>query len=603
MSHRPMGKGGANQKARDFKGTWGKLIAYIRVYLPYIIAALILAAIGSALQIIGPDRIKLMTNEISKGLPALVDGVPVLNAIDLDAVSAIAIGLVLFYSFSALFSFVENFIMATVTAKISHKMRDDISSKINRLPLSYFDRTSYGDVLSRINNDVDSIGRTLNNSLDNLVKAVTMFVGSLIMMFYNSWILALVAIGSTFIGFILMIFIMSKSQKYFSEQQAGLGDINGHIEEVYSGHLVVKAYNAEESAKEVFKSINESLYDSSWKSQFLSGLMMPIMSFIGNFGYVAVSIVGATLLMKGQLSFGVIVAFMMYIRLFTQPLSQMAQSMQQLQTTAAASERVFEFLNEKELEDESHKTETIGVAKGMVTFENVHFSYEPGKPIIHNFSTHVKPGQKIAIVGPTGAGKTTLVNLLMRFYEIDSGEIYIDGINIADVTREDVHNQFCMVLQDTWLFEGTVAENIVYSKENVSREQVISASKAVGLHHFIQTLPEGYDTVLSDADSLSAGQKQLVTIARAIIQDAPLLILDEATSSVDTRTERLVQAAMDRLTEGRTSFVIAHRLSTIKDADMILVMRNGDIVESGDHESLLSQNGFYTDLYNSQFEE
>lgn len=603
MSHRPMGKGGANQKARDFKGTWGKLIAYMRVYLPYIIAALILAAIGSALQIIGPDRIKLMTNEISKGLPALVDGVPVLNAIDLDAVSAIAIGLVLFYSLSALFSFVENFIMATVTAKISHKMRDDISSKINRLPLSYFDRTSYGDVLSRINNDVDSIGRTLNNSLDNLVKAVTMFVGSLIMMFYNSWILALVAIGSTFIGFILMIFIMSKSQKYFSEQQAGLGDINGHIEEVYSGHLVVKAYNAEESAKEVFKSINESLYDSSWKSQFLSGLMMPIMSFIGNFGYVAVSIVGATLLMKGQLSFGVIVAFMMYIRLFTQPLSQMAQSMQQLQTTAAASERVFEFLNEKELEDESHKTETIGVAKGMVTFENVHFSYEPGKPIIHNFSTHVKPGQKIAIVGPTGAGKTTLVNLLMRFYEIDSGEIYIDGINIADVTREDVHNQFCMVLQDTWLFEGTVAENIVYSKENVSREQVISASKAVGLHHFIQTLPEGYDTVLSDADSLSAGQKQLVTIARAIIQDAPLLILDEATSSVDTRTERLVQAAMDRLTEGRTSFVIAHRLSTIKDADMILVMRNGDIVESGDHESLLSQNGFYTDLYNSQFEE
>ena len=603
MSHRPMGKGGANQKARDFKGTWGKLIAYIRVYLPYIIAALILAAIGSALQIIGPDRIKLMTNEISKGLPALVDGVPVLNAIDLDAVSAIAIGLVLFYSLSALFSFVENFIMATVTAKISHKMREDISSKINRLPLSYFDRTSYGDVLSRINNDVDSIGRTLNNSLDNLVKAVTMFVGSLIMMFYNSWILALVAIGSTFIGFILMIFIMSKSQKYFSEQQAGLGDINGHIEEVYSGHLVVKAYNAEESAKEVFKSINESLYDSSWKSQFLSGLMMPIMSFIGNFGYVAVSIVGATLLMKGQLSFGVIVAFMMYIRLFTQPLSQMAQSMQQLQTTAAASERVFEFLNEKELEDESHKTETIGVAKGMVTFENVHFSYEPGKPIIHNFSTHVKPGQKIAIVGPTGAGKTTLVNLLMRFYEIDSGEIYIDGINIADVTREDVHNQFCMVLQDTWLFEGTVAENIVYSKENVSREQVISASKAVGLHHFIQTLPEGYDTVLSDADSLSAGQKQLVTIARAIIQDAPLLILDEATSSVDTRTERLVQAAMDRLTEGRTSFVIAHRLSTIKDADMILVMRNGDIVESGDHESLLSQNGFYTDLYNSQFEE
>lgn len=602
MSHRPMGKGGANQKARDFKGTWSKLINYMKVYLPYIIVALVLAAIGSALQIIGPDRIKLMTNEISKGLPALVNGVPVINAIDLDAVTKIALGLVLFYSLSALFSFVENFIMATVTAKISHKMRRDISSKINRLPLSYFDKTSYGDVLSRINNDVDSIGRTLNNSLDNLVKAVTMFVGSLIMMFYNSWILALVAIASTLIGFVLMFAIMSKSQKYFAQQQAGLGNINGHIEEVYSGHLVVKAYNAEGAAIETFNAINESLYDSSWKSQFLSGLMMPIMNFIGNFGYVAVSIVGASLLVKGQLTFGVIVAFMMYIRLFTQPLSQMAQSMQQLQTTAAASERVFEFLNETELEDESHKTATLGQAKGMVTFENVHFSYEPGKPIIHNFSTHVKPGQKIAIVGPTGAGKTTMVNLLMRFYEIDSGAIYIDGVNTADVTREDVHNQFCMVLQDTWLFEGTIAENIVYSKENVSREQVIEASKAVGLHHFIQTLPEGYDTVLTDADSLSAGQKQLVTIARAIIQDAPLLILDEATSSVDTRTEKLVQEAMDRLTQGRTSFVIAHRLSTIKDADMILVMRDGDIVESGDHERLLSLNGFYTELYNSQFE-
>jgi ATP-binding cassette, subfamily B, multidrug efflux pump len=602
MSHRPMGKGGANQKARDFKGTWSKLINYMKVYLPYIIVALVLAAIGSALQIIGPDRIKLMTNEISKGLPALVNGVPVINAIDLDAVTKIALGLVLFYSLSALFSFVENFIMATVTAKISHKMRRDISSKINRLPLSYFDKTSYGDVLSRINNDVDSIGRTLNNSLDNLVKAVTMFVGSLIMMFYNSWILALVAIASTLIGFVLMFAIMSKSQKYFAQQQAGLGNINGHIEEVYSGHLVVKAYNAEGAAIEAFNAINESLYDSSWKSQFLSGLMMPIMNFIGNFGYVAVSIVGASLLVKGQLTFGVIVAFMMYIRLFTQPLSQMAQSMQQLQTTAAASERVFEFLNETELEDESHKTATLGQAKGMVTFENVHFSYEPGKPIIHNFSTHVKPGQKIAIVGPTGAGKTTMVNLLMRFYEIDSGAIYIDGVNTADVTREEVHNQFCMVLQDTWLFEGTIAENIVYSKENVSREQVIEASKAVGLHHFIQTLPEGYDTVLTDADSLSAGQKQLVTIARAIIQDAPLLILDEATSSVDTRTEKLVQEAMDRLTQGRTSFVIAHRLSTIKDADMILVMRDGDIVESGDHERLLSLNGFYTELYNSQFE-
>jgi ATP-binding cassette subfamily B protein len=422
------------------------------------------------------------------------------------------------------------------------------------------------------------------------------------MMFYNSWILALVAIGSSFIGFALMIIIMSKSQKYFKIQQQGLGNINGHIEEIYSGHNVVKAYNGERNAKKTFEDINGSLYNSGWKSQFMSGLMMPIMNFIGNFGYAAVCVVGAALVMKGTISFGVIVAFMIYIRLFTQPLSQLAQSMQQLQRTAAASERVFEFLDEEELDDESHKIKKLKNVKGDVEFKNVRFGYEKDKTIINDFSANVKAGQKIAIVGPTGAGKTTMVNLLMRFYEIDGGEIYIDGIPISRVTRENVHDQFCMVLQDTWLFEGTIKENIIYSKHGVTDKEVIDACKSVGIHHFIRTLPQGYDTVLNDKASLSVGQKQLVTIARAIIQNSPLLILDEATSSVDTRTEKLVQDAMDKLTQGRTSFVIAHRLSTIKNADLILVMKDGDIIESGNHKELLEKGGFYAELYNSQFE-
>jgi ABC-type multidrug transport system, ATPase and permease components len=395
---------------------------------------------------------------------------------------------------------------------------------------------------------------------------------------------------------------MSKSQKHFTVQQQGLGDINGHIEEVYSGHNVVKVYNGGKESKKTFESINGSLYESGWKSQFLSGLMMPIMSFIGNFGYVAVCVVGAALAMNGTISFGVIVAFMMYIRLFTQPLSQLAQSMQQLQRTAAASERVFEFFDEEELTDESQKLKKLENIKGNVEFKSIQFGYEKGKTIINDFSAQIKAGQKIAIVGPTGAGKTTMVNLLMRFYEIDSGEILIDGIPISHVTRENVHDQFCMVLQDTWLFEGTIKENIIYSKQGVTDEDVITACKAVGIHHFIRTLPNGYDTVLNDKTSLSAGQKQLVTIACAIIQDSPLLILDEATSSVDTRTEKLVQDAMNKLTEGRTSFVIAHRLSTIRDADLILVMKDGDIIEEGNHIELLSKNGFYAELYNSQFE-
>lgn len=518
--HPGMGMGG--EKAKDFKGTWGKLIRYCRRYMPVILTALLVAAFSSLLQIIGPDKLKDMTNEITKGLPALVDGVPILGAIDFNTISCIGMLLVFFYGAGAVFGFIESFMMATVTAKISKRMRTDVSAKINKLPLKYFDKTSYGDVISRITNDVDAIGQTLNQSLDTLVRSITMFIGALVMMFYNSWILALVAIGSTLIGFALMMFIMSKSQKYFGAQQQKLGDINGHIEEVYSGHNVVKAYNGGKHAKKTFEIINASLYDSGWKSQFLSGLMMPIMQFIGNFGYVAVCVVGAALAMNGTISFGVIVAFMIYIRLFTQPLSQLAQAMQQLQRTAA-SERVFEFFDEEELSDESQKLKKLENIKGDVEFKNVHFGYEKDKTVINNFSAKINAGQKIAIVGPTGAGKTTMVNLLMRFYEVDSGEIYIDGIPISQVTRENVHDQFCMVLQDTWLFEGTIKENIIYSKEGVSEEDVIAACKAVGVHHFIQTLPQGYDTVLNDKANLSAGQKQLVTIARSMIQNSPFL--------------------------------------------------------------------------------
>jgi len=597
------GMGQSIEKAKDFKGTWGKLIRYCKRYMPVVAIALAVAAGATALQIIGPNKIGDLSNEIYNSLHDLVEGVPVLRAIDFTAVFDIGIVVVIFYASSAILSFVENYMMATMSARISKEMRTDISRKMGRLPLKYFDKTSHGDVISRVTNDVDAIGHTLNQSLDMLVRAITMFFGSLIMMFYNSWILALVAIGSSFIGFGLMMFIMSKSQKYFKIQQEGLGEINGHIEEIYSGHNVVKAYNGGKNAKKTFEGINETLYESGWKSQFMSGLMMPLMQFIGNFGYVAVCVVGAALAMSEIIPFGVIVAFMIYIRLFTQPLSQLAQSMQQLQRTAAAGERVFIFLDEEELADESQKLKKLENIVGEVEFRDVHFGYEPNKTIINDFSAKVKAGQKVAIVGPTGAGKTTMVNLLMRFYDIDSGEIYIDGTPINHTTRENVHEQFCMVLQDTWLFEGTIKENIIYSKQGVTDEEVVAACKAVGIDHFIRALPHGYETVLNDKANLSVGQKQLVTIARAIIQDAPLLILDEATSSVDTRTERHVQQAMDKLTHGRTSFVIAHRLSTIKNADMILVMRDGDIVESGNHAELLAQGGFYAELYNSQFEQ
>ena len=591
------------KKATNFKETWSKLIRYCKNDTSAIVIALIIAALSTALQIIGPDKLKDLTNEIMRGLPAMINGVPVFGAIDLAVVSNTGLLLVFLYVSSAIFSFTENFIMATVTAKISKNMRTNVSQKINKLPLKYFDKTSYGDVLSRVTNDIDTIGQTMNQSLDMLVRSITMFIGSLIMMFYNSWILALVAIAFTMIGFVLMMLIMAASQKHFKTQQQGLGDINGHIEEIYSGHNVVKAYNGGKEAKKTFEKINVSLYKSGWKSQFMSGLMMPLMQFIGNLGYVAVCVAGAALAMNGTISFGVIVAFMVYIRFFTQPLSQIAQSMQQLQRTTAAGERVFEFFDEEELTDESQTLQKLENIQGNVEFKNVHFGYEKDKTIINNFSAKIKSGQKIAVVGPTGAGKTTVVNLLMRFYELDSGEILLDGTPTNKVTRANVHEQFCIVLQDTWLFEGTIKENIIYAKQDVTDDEVIDACKAVGIDHFIRTLPHGYDTVLNDKANLSAGQKQLVTIARTMIQNAPLLILDEATSSVDTRTERHVQEAMDKLTRGKTSFVIAHRLSTIKNADMILVMRDGDIVESGNHAELTARGGFYAELYNSQFEQ
>ena len=602
----PMGGGGMMgpvEKPKSFKGTMKKLIRYCKKDLPVIVVALVAAIAGTLLQILGPDQLKNLTNEIAKGLPQMLQGKPVMGAIDLNAVGSIAWVLVFFYASAMLLNFTQSYIMATVTQIISKRMRTDIADKINRLPLKYFDSTSHGDILSRVTNDVDAIGQTLNQSVATLVTSVTMLVGSLVMMFINSWILALTAIGTSILGFVLMMLIMTKSQKYFTQQQNALGAINGHIEEVYTGHNVVKVYNGSREARGTFENINGQLYVSAWKSQFLSGLMMPLMTFVGNLGYVAVCVVGAVLAMNGVITFGVIVAFMMYVRLFTQPLSQIAQAFNNLQRTAAAGERVLGFLDEKELSDESDKKLCLSKVNGDVEFQHVKFGYDPDKTIIHDFSAKVKAGQKVAIVGPTGAGKTTIVNLVMRFYELDGGRILLDGTPINNLPRNNVHEQFGMVLQDTWLFEGTIRDNIAYGKPNVTDEQVIAASKAVGLHHFIRTLPKGYDTVLNAQASLSEGQKQLITIARAMIQNAPLLILDEATSSVDTRTERIVQRAMDKLTEGRTSFVIAHRLSTIKNADLILVMRDGDIVESGTHAELLKQNGFYADLYNSQFEQ
>lgn len=590
----PGGGGFTGEKPKDFKKTWSKLIKYANKELPFVIVALVCAAIGTIVSLVGPNMLSRITDLITQGLT---------STIDTDAVSKLCIIMMCLYALSWLLSFSQQFIMATVTQKLSKRLRTDIIEKTNRLPFSYFDKVSYGDVLSRITNDIDTIGMTLNQSIGMLVSSVTLFLGSLFMMFITNYIMAFTAIAASILGFVLMTQIMKHSQKHFTRQQRHLGAINGHVEEIYSGHIVVKAFNGEKASKQEFERINRHLRDSAFKATALSGMMQPLMNFIGNLGYVAVCVVGATLALNGKISFGVIVAFMIYVRLFTNPLSQIAQAFTSMQSTAAASERVFEYLSEEELCDESHKKDTLTNVRGDVEFCHVKFGYTKDKTIIKDFSLKIKAGQKVAIVGPTGAGKTTIVNLLMRFYEIDSGEILIDSIPITSLTRENIHELFCMVLQDTWLFEGTVRENLVYSKENVSDEELERACRAVGIHHFIHSLPHGYDTVLDEKTSLSSGQKQQLTIARAIIENAPMLILDEATSSVDTRTERIIQAAMDDLTVGRTSFVIAHRLSTIKNSDIIIVLKDGDINCVGTHDELLSQGGFYAELYNSQFEQ
>ncbi len=525
-------------------------------------------------------------------------------SIDMDEVMQYVYLLASLYVISAIFSYIQNFSMSTVSNYFAKNLRTRISNKINQLPLKYFDTHENGDVLSRVTNDVDTIAQNLNQSLATLVTSITLFIGSIIMMFVTNGVMALTAILSSLIGFSLMFLILGKSQKYFSRRQKELGELNGYIEEMYSGHNVVKAYNGGKDAKKQFQILNSQLYESNRKSQFLSGLMHPIMNFIGNFGYVAVCIAGALLVMNDYISFGVIVAFTIYVRLFTNPLTQMAQAMTSLQSTAAASERVFEFLEEEEMSNQKEVKKFLDKSKvkGKITFQHVKFGYDSSKTIIKDFNASIEPGQKIAIVGPTGAGKTTMVNLLMKFYEIKDGDIFIDGVSTKELSRENIHELFCMVLQDTWLFEGSILENIKFNKENVTKEAVWEACKTVGIDHFIKTLPGGLDSSVSDTDTISQGQKQLLTIARGMIEDAPFLILDEATSNVDTRTEELVQTAMDKLTEGKTSFIIAHRLSTIKNADLILVMKDGNIIETGNHEELMKQNGFYAELYNSQFE-
>ena len=583
------------EKAKDFKGSIIKLFKYNKKLIPAMVIAMVFSFITSLFTIISPDKLKDMTAEIEKGLMA---------SIDMDAITEIAIFLIVLVIVGAVLGYIQSVLMAVITQKISRKLRNEISEKINVLPLKYFDNTTFGDVLSRVTNDVDTVAHTLNQSTTQLVNSATMFVGSLIMMLVTDFTLTVTAIVSSLIGFILMSLIMGMSQKYFLGQQKYLGDLNGHVEEIYAGHMVMKAFNGQKKEAVTFDAVNKKLADSAFKAQFLSGLMHPIMGFVGNLGYVAVCVVGAILTINGKIDFAVIVAFIMYIRYFTQPMTQIAQAATNLQSTVAAAERVFEFLEADEMEDESHKTTVLKGEDvvGNISFEHVKFGYDPEKMIIHDFSAKAKAGEKIAIVGPTGAGKTTMVNLLMRFYEVNEGNISIDGVPVADLTRENVNDLFGMVLQDTWLFEGTIRENIVYGKEGITDEKLDEVCKTVGMLHFIRTLPKGYDTVLNDKVNLSAGQKQLLTIARAMIEDAPMLVLDEATSSVDTRTEVLIQEAMDRLMRGRTSFVIAHRLSTIRNADLILVMKDGDVIESGNHEELIQKNGFYAELYNSQFE-
>lgn len=586
-----------NKKKASF---YSRMKPYIKGFQFPFILAVIGAIISATITVIGPDKLKEITNTIMDGLtPTKMGTIP---GVDLDKVGEIAMTLAVLYGVSAVVGYIQNFTVATIVQRFSQRLRAAIQIKIDRVPLNYFDSHSQGDTLSRVTNDVDLLAQSLNQSLGTLVTSVVLLFGSIFMMFHSNVSMALTAIGSVFVGFLLVIVIMGSSQPLFKRQQNNLAAVNGYVEEIYSGHNVVTSYNASEETSEAFKKLNTNLYKSMWQSQFLSGIMMPLMIFIGNFGYVMVCVVGAVKVINGDITMGDVVAFMTYVRIFSQPLSQIAQAFTQMQSATAAMSRVFEFLEEEEMEDDSHKERQLTAVKGEVAFDNVFFGYSKDKTIIHDFSAVAKPGQKVAIVGPTGAGKTTIVNLLMKFYEIDKGQISIDGIDTRNMSREEVHDQFSMVLQDTWLFEGTIKENLIYNQENITDEQVVAAAKAVGVHHFIMTLPDGYDTYLDDSVTLSIGQKQLLTIARALLKDAPLLILDEATSSVDTRTEELIQKAMDKLMEGRTSFVIAHRLSTIKNADLILVMKDGNIIEQGNHDELMTEGGFYADLYNSQFE-
>lgn len=645
------GPSGAPEKSRDFSGSMKRLINGLNNWKIIMYIALILAMISAILALISPNKLSTLTDEITIGIKSnisedvikdimkdpkisqedkqelnklmddykngntenmieKIDDLPesitkkIEPKMNMNRIKSIALLLTILYILSALFNYIESYSMTHVSNRFAQNLRGKISSKINKLPLKYFDTHETGDVLSRVTNDVDTISQNLNNSLTTLVTSLTLFVGSIIMMFITNWIMAITAIISSLIGFSLIAIILKKSQKYFTLKQKQLGDINGYIEEMYSGYNVVKAYNGNKSANIEFDKLNNNLYDSNKKSAFLSGLMPPIMGFVGNLGYVAVCIVGALLVSKGHISFGVIVAFMIYVRLFTNPLSQIAQAMTSLQSVAAASERVFDFLDEEEMSTQEKQKKHLDKSKvkGEIEFKNVNFGYNKDRVIINDFSVKAKKGQKIAIVGPTGAGKTTMVNLLMKFYEINKGDILIDGVSIHDLTRENIHDLFVMVLQDTWLFEGTVRDNIKFNKKDVIDEQIWEVCRIVGVDHFIKTLPGGLDAILNDNESISQGQKQLITIARGMIEDAPFLILDEATSNVDTRTEELVSKAMDKLTHGRTSFIIAHRLSTIKNADLILVMKDGNIIEQGNHKELMSKKGFYADLYNSQFD-
>ena len=658
---------GAGEKAKDFKIATKRLFSELKQYKVIITIAIVLAILSSILSIFAPNRLSDLTDKISEGFVINKDNFEKLSSelrknlqqgkseeieidgkkisvedqynfvakmgemsedtdinelykkieelpdsikelikpfMDIDSIKKLALFLFGLYLCSAIFNYIQSICMTDVANNFARSLRRRISVKINNLPLKYFDKHQSGDTLSRVTNDIDTIAQTMNHSLGSLVSSITLFLGTIIMMFYTNWIMALTAILSSIIGFTGMIFILKNSQKYFVAKQEELGNLNGHIEEIYSGLNVVKAYNGKEQSDKKFDEYNRKVCESNKKSQFLSGLMQPIMMFIGNFGYVAVCIVGALLTMNDIISFGVIVAFISYVRLFTSPLSQIAQAMTSLQSTAAASERVFEFVDEGEMSNQKEIKKELNKnnVKGKIEFKNVEFKYDDtDKPIIKNFTATAEPGQKIAIVGPTGAGKTTMVNLLMKFYEINSGDIKIDGISVKDLTRENIHDLFTMVLQDTWLFGGTIKENIIYNRENISDEKVKEVCKEVGLHHFIKTLPHGYNSEILENDSISAGQRQLLTIARGMIKDSPFLILDEATSNVDTRTEELVQEAMDKLTKGKTSFIIAHRLSTIKNADLILVMKEGNIVEQGNHNQLMEKNGAYAELYNSQF--